>query len=373
MDPTLDLGVVGKDCGLVHATPPMWCTGTVQPALHRGRWQAWPHLSGAFESSNIPNLYFIGAAAHSYDYRHWTGSGGATIAGTRFMARALHYALEQHRHGVPWPTMVPAPLPTAQALAAAILHRASTSASLYHMHGVLVDLIIISKRSGLSASYTYDIPVHHVTNVVRQNATTDALVLQVSLEWGRNVTHEFVSACIANPPTDPVLARAACGLHPVVRQFSLQNGSYSMLRSVSEFHVLPAQFAVWNDEVLHQRPLIGYLNTVFAGGSAGDYPSTPAGSALDRPTLCQPAGSTRCPSVTHTPSRSHTVTPTPEPLGVCIASLTSLPFPYWNVILTTSFVCFGHLCGCAGCLWAWVGNGATDTSLCIERTVFRDV
>jgi thioredoxin reductase len=112
----------------------------------------FPALSPAYESVNVPDLYFAGTLTQSRDFKRGTSG---FIHGFRYGARALHRILETRYHGVPWPCRELAADP--EALAAAVLRRVNRSSALWQQFGLMADVIVLDGRGG--ARYLEELPV----------------------------------------------------------------------------------------------------------------------------------------------------------------------------------------------------------------------
>ena len=93
-------------------------------------------LTSAYESANVPGLYFAGTLMQQRDFKKSTTG---FIHGFRYTVRALSRILEQRGHGASWPRVeLPA---KAEALADAIIARVNRSSALWQQFGVLADVV----------------------------------------------------------------------------------------------------------------------------------------------------------------------------------------------------------------------------------------
>jgi thioredoxin reductase len=112
----------------------------------------FPALTPAYESVNVPGLYFAGTITQSRDFKRGTSG---FIHGFRYGVRALHRILETRDHGAEWPCReLPA---DPEALAAAVLERVNRTSALWQQFGLLGDVIVLDGRGG--AGYLEELPV----------------------------------------------------------------------------------------------------------------------------------------------------------------------------------------------------------------------
>ena len=113
----------------------------------------FPALTTAFESVNVPDLFFAGTITQALDR---TSASSASINGFRYGVRALHRHLAEYYDGVPWPSRSVAAEP--EALAEAIIERVNSASGLFQQHGFLADLVLC----GEILSYHEEVPVDYV-------------------------------------------------------------------------------------------------------------------------------------------------------------------------------------------------------------------
>ncbi|MEU4540505.1 NAD(P)-binding domain-containing protein [Streptosporangium sp. NPDC023825] len=112
----------------------------------------FPALTPAYESVNVPDLYFAGTVTQSRDFKRGTSG---FIHGFRYGTRALHRVLENRYHGARWPGReLPA---DPEALAAAVLERVNRSSALWQQFGLLGDVVVLDGHGG--ARYLEELPV----------------------------------------------------------------------------------------------------------------------------------------------------------------------------------------------------------------------
>jgi thioredoxin reductase len=224
----------------------------------------FPAQTDAWESPNVPDLYFAGTITQVRDFKKSTSG---FIHGFRYGVRALHRILEQRYHASPWPRRElpgdPAELPGA--IADAVIERVNRTSALWQLFGFLGDAVITSRGpAGPTAGYYQEVPVEYLHRAVADGEFGDAgRYLTVTLEYGAD--HDKVN------PFDVSVGRVSqqdtAGLdgrylHPVVRLF--ENG-----KPLAEHHVTENLENEWNSEETHRAPLVRFLTD---HSVAGDLP-----------------------------------------------------------------------------------------------------
>jgi hypothetical protein len=210
----------------------------------------FPRLTSAWESVNVPDLYFAGTLTQSRDFKHYTS---AFIHGFRYGARALQRILDRRYEGVGWPERrLPAdPGP----LAGAALARVNRSSALWQQYGFLCDVIVMDDGT---ARYYEEVPVDHVLD---GGFGAGERFVTVTLEYGAG--HDAID------PFDVAVGRAWEAdpshedryLHPVVR-------AYDAGTPPRVLHLPEDVCNDWSGEASHRAPLVDFL----AGATAGRQP-----------------------------------------------------------------------------------------------------
>ena len=97
----------------------------------------FPALTPAYESVNVPGLYFAGTLMQERDFKKSTSG---FIHGFRYAVRALSRILDERHHNRPWPYTLLDSDPSA--LADAVMARVNRSSALWQQFGVLGDLLV---------------------------------------------------------------------------------------------------------------------------------------------------------------------------------------------------------------------------------------
>ncbi|MEV6603528.1 NAD(P)-binding domain-containing protein [Kutzneria sp. NPDC051319] len=163
----------------------------------------FPALTGAYESINVPGLYFAGTVTQSVDFKHSTSG---FIHGFRYGARALSHVLAERYEASPWPSREVAPEPAE--LTHALLANLNQSSALWQQFGTLADVVVVPPAG--PARHYQEMPVRHVRE--RGFAAADKVFL-ATLEYG---THPRAAFDGVKELAD---ARPVSSyFHPVVRQ-----------------------------------------------------------------------------------------------------------------------------------------------------------
>lgn len=177
----------------------------------------FPKQSTAWESENVPDMYFAGTIMQACDYKK-TQSG--FIHGFRNNIRALSWLLEERYYDKPWPAdTFPA---TPSGLTEKIVERLGLGAGIFQQPGFLSEVFVINDSTGLGRHYR-EVRCDHIPN---SHLAEEDHYYVVTLEYGRH--HDNPLAVERDP--DPEMGHEAFYLHPVIRQ-------YHRLEQVGEHHV----------------------------------------------------------------------------------------------------------------------------------------
>ncbi|WP_371649690.1 NAD(P)-binding domain-containing protein [Streptomyces mirabilis] len=210
----------------------------------------FPELTKAYESTNVPGLYFAGTLTQQIDFKKGTNG---FIHGFRYGARALCRILEQRYHGGTWPHDELSAEPGE--LTAALIERINRSSGLFQQFGVLADLLVVP-REGPVRHYE-EVPVGHLHDSAFGEAEN---TFSVSLEYGPD--HELMD------PFKPGLSASVLGdghidsfLHPVIRHY--RHGKLA-----ETLHLPDDLENEWRRPDVHIKPLEAFLTGTIAGARA---------------------------------------------------------------------------------------------------------
>ena len=193
----------------------------------------FPAQTSAWESVNVPDLYFAGTLMQACDYRK-TMSG--FIHGFRHNIEALSNIFEQKYHANPWPSQTLEATPAT--LTQKIIERVTSDPAMFLQPGFLGDALVVSDDEKMANYYPG----------LRLNFIPDSMIganehyYTVSLEYGHFGGDPF---SIERDP-DPDKAGEASYLHPVIRRYNKD-----ML--VAEHHIQDDLENAWYKEI-YTRP-----------------------------------------------------------------------------------------------------------------------
>jgi thioredoxin reductase len=206
----------------------------------------FPAQSPAFESVNVPGLYFAGTLTQQRDFKKSTNG---FIHGFRYSARALKRILDARYHDRPWPATALEAIP--EAIADAVVARVTRTSALWQQFAVLADVVLIGDGG---ARYLEEMPVAYFREEHREGTG-----LTITLEYGPG--HDEVDPFDVNVPriaeNDAAAAQDAIYLHPVVRAY--RDGDL-----VATHHLAENLENQWNLPAVHQQPLALFLKSILA-------------------------------------------------------------------------------------------------------------
>jgi thioredoxin reductase len=216
-------------------------TGDCRPELTIN--DRFPAQTSAWESTNVPGLYFAGTLTQVRDFKKSTSG---FIHGFRYGVRALFHILRQRHHATPWPhTDLP---PDPDAWTRAVLARVNRTSALWQQFGVLGDLVVVAPDG---ARYHEEVPVDYV-----RDGHFGALdnYFTVTLEYGPDHDRHDPFDVSVQRISQSDAERSDLGryLHPVVRHH--RHGTV-----VAEHHVTENLENEWTDPVVHYAPLRAFL------------------------------------------------------------------------------------------------------------------
>lgn len=202
----------------------------------------FPAQTSEWESTNVPNLFFVGTLTQMRDFKKTTSG---FIHGFRYNARALHRMLERKFHDNDWPHRS---IPVApEALMQAVIDRVNSSSALWQQFGFICDLIVVPE-DGSDARYYEEVPRDYA---LEGEFGENRQYYTISLEYGPE--HAFADPFKVDriERKDVANSHLSNFLHPVVRRYY---GS-DMLR---EHHIIEDFASQWVEEE-HTQPLLRFF------------------------------------------------------------------------------------------------------------------
>ncbi|WP_394825975.1 NAD(P)-binding domain-containing protein [Pendulispora albinea] len=228
--------------------------------VHKDR---FPAQTSAYESVNVPGLYFAGTLMQVRDFKKSTSG---FIHGFRYGVRSLFRILEQRYFGAAWPALELAADPAA--LADAVLGRVNRSSALWQQFTFMGDLITVDESA--RARYREELPVDYV----RDEFGREASAFVVTLEYGpdHDKVDPFDIDVVRVAQDDSERAFDARYLHPVVRHY--RHGKLA-----ATHHVAENLENDWTAEAAHRRPLRTFFEKCLHAANEDALPKPGAASA----------------------------------------------------------------------------------------------
>lgn len=186
----------------------------------------YPVMNETWESVNVDDMFFIGAAMQGNDRK----SASGFIHGFRYNIRTLYYLLVEKYESVPYPSIEYKPF-IWEEYVAELYDRLSMSAALYQLFGTMGDLLVFSEDKTEAKLYK-ELPMSYMPKVLPKKQH----VLSISLEFGFH--HYSESSLSFLGPSDPNNTEKAAFLHPVIRHY--YDGK------MEEFHFGDSLLARWD-------------------------------------------------------------------------------------------------------------------------------
>ncbi|GIE91481.1 NAD(P)-binding domain-containing protein [Actinoplanes regularis] len=213
----------------------------------------FPAQTAAWESVNVPGLYFASTITQVRDFKKSTSG---FIHGFRYAVRALHKILERTYEQTPWPAEKLDAAP--EAVTDAIIARVNRTSALWQQFGFLADVVTVAATR---ARYHDEVPVDWFAEhglATADHAYRDAFV--VTLEYGPE--HDQVDpfdVTVTRIAQDvPGQAHDAAYLHPVVRHF--RDGA-----ATAAHHLAENLENRWDRPDVHVAPLRDFVARSLAG------------------------------------------------------------------------------------------------------------
>jgi hypothetical protein len=166
----------------------------------------YPDMTSAWESVNVPDLFFAGTLMHMRDYRR---SFSGFIHGFRYNIKAFVALLRERYAGVAIPYgELPARVDD---IVAALMRRIDRNSGLFQLPGFVADLIVHTRGDNAAAKHFVDLPLDHFLPRLLGSATD---VLTLTMEYGAR-KHPDPFAIERNPSD----GNESHFIHPVIRYY----------------------------------------------------------------------------------------------------------------------------------------------------------
>ena len=197
----------------------------------------FPRMDFGFESTNVPDMFFVGASNQSLDYKK---AQSAFIHGFRYNAVSLGQLLERryHEQELDYDEIDPEP----ETLSKAVLEHMNRVSSLWQQVGFMADLLALPKPGESKARYYHNLPYEYLREHGSElSGGRDFYIIMFRLGYcPKDVfDHERV--------TNPFEGEMSTAIHPV---FEMWKGGAS--EPASDFHVLEDFLADWSGHEYHE-------------------------------------------------------------------------------------------------------------------------
>lgn len=202
----------------------------------------FPSQTSAWESVNVPGMYFAGTLMQARDFKK-TSSG--FIHGFRYNVRALFQLLQARFHDRPLPRREIAP--TADACTALTLGVFNRTSALWQQFGFLADVIHVGRDGNFHHQEALPVDLVHDTLMPHEDS-----YFMLTLEYGSEKVIDLFQ--MERPhQRDASAAAQSQFLHPVVRHCRAG-------RVLAEHHVIEQLEANW-DKPYHIEPLKAFFES----------------------------------------------------------------------------------------------------------------
>jgi thioredoxin reductase len=207
----------------------------------------FPAQTEAWESVNVPGLFFAGTISQVRDFKKSTSG---FIHGFRYAVRALHKILERTYAQVPWPAEKLDATP--ESVTDAIIARVNRTSALWQQFGFLADVVTVAAPD---ARYHDEVPVawfaeHGLATADHEYRHAFVVTLEYGPEHDKVDPFDVTVTRIAQDV--PGQAHDAAYLHPVVRHF--RDGTHEATHHLAEN--LENQ---WDRPDVHVAPLKSFV------------------------------------------------------------------------------------------------------------------
>ncbi len=217
-----------------------------------------PAMTGRWESTNVPGLFFAGTMMQGIDYKK---SQSSFIHGFRYNVRTLFHILEERDHGQELPHADVACTP--KAIADKLLWRANNCSSLWQQIGFLCDVAVLPKNGQGEVRWYYDLN----QQLVRESSWAqdpDCEYYVSMMTYGPGVGNpNFEGTAFNHPHMHPYDHDKQCGdlvteIHPVLKHFK---GAEMQI----EYHMRTDFLTDWDSD-FYRNPLLEFLEWDLLGG-----------------------------------------------------------------------------------------------------------
>ncbi len=218
---TRDYDVIIRCCGWKWVNRSLFAPDIAPETWSDGK---YPALTAAWESVNVPDMYFIGGAMQGNDRK----SASGFLHGFRYNVQTLARLLESKYEGVGYPCVRMAAFVWDE-FADYVYRRVSTSAALFQLFGTLCDLIVVDDDQ---VTVYPELPVRYADSIEVGDGHAFVLTLEFGFERYRESSLAFTG------PSDPNTPSCAAFLHPVIR--------YRRHGAADEFHFGDSLLVRWD-------------------------------------------------------------------------------------------------------------------------------
>ena len=202
----------------------------------------FPDQTSEWESTNVKDLYYIGALTQMRDYKKHTS---AFIHGFRYNSLCLFNILEKKYNNVPIPNVKVDY--SVRSFTDKLMEGINRSSSIWQQFGFICDLLTINSEK-MTAEYAECVATSYALD--SENWKEDHQFL-LTLEYGDTMGEDvFAANRIARDEVD--VSRESKFLHPIIRH-------YYKGEMISEHHMIEVLEAKWTNEKMHIQPLYEYL------------------------------------------------------------------------------------------------------------------
>ncbi|XP_021411930.2 FAD-dependent oxidoreductase domain-containing protein 2-like [Oncorhynchus mykiss] len=232
-------------------------SSSARPPSSEGARGRLPGVTAWYEGRGTPDLFLLGTAAHSRDYR---SSAGGFIHGFRYTVRAVHRVLELRYHSNSWPAIK---LSISQ-LQSWLLRRVNEASGPYQMFGVRGDIILLR---GSHCEYLEEFPLQALpqfSSLSGHQLSKHGLLVLV-LQYGLNRTDSLGPG---RAESEWTCAWRSNFLHPVLyyydklpteRDMRHRPVGWPLPRPKAVHHMIEDFLTEWDGPISHSQPLRRFL------------------------------------------------------------------------------------------------------------------